>query len=71
MIDPLEEIQYITTDIGGHNPLPPIPYCNNTGIPEPLEQICLIYDWIDENVDIWQDSVVVNGSLPFMRTEYF
>ena len=22
-------------------------------------------------MDIWQDSVIVNGTVPFMRTEYF
>jgi hypothetical protein len=48
-----------------------VPICDDVGIQEPLEQICQTYEWVQKNLDIYEDSVVVNGSLPFMRTDYF
>jgi hypothetical protein len=62
------EIQLFKDDPPGPDPKPDIPDCNETAIPR---NICKTYDWLVDNVVVWDDHIMINDSFPILRTDYF
>ena len=49
-------------------PKPDIPDCDEFDIPK---NICKKWDWLVDNVEVWPDHIMINGSVSILRTDYF
>ena len=45
-----------------------MPVCNPLIIPE---NICKTYDEVVDNIDVFDDHILINNTIPILRTDYF